>query len=310
MLRPSSLAAAVLLALAPALPAQEVPPGAVAVVGSVAIPRGRLEEEVARGLFARDAAGALAYLVELETLRQGLVLVGRDPEKVSEAELAEARKRLEARGLGAERLAKMSRVELALGVCFEGWLELQLDEATLRRAWAEERVKLVGKARARALLVEKKRDAGPGEALARARALLTELGGKDPGDEGFAQLCRQRSDDPAAATTGGDLDWFGPGGQTALGERLPPALVRACFARGTPGLLPDPIVAGDAVWLVRVTAFHLPPEGAFEEHREEARVLASVQVQRRAMEEWKARFPVRYAPDAPRHSTRDDAPGD
>lgn len=285
----------------------ELPPDAVAVVGSVTITRARLGEELERGL-VRSPGAALGHLVRLELLRQGLTAAGWDPEQVSDAEVEAARALVEKRGLPSEQVAKISRLELAIGHCLERWIDTQLDPAALKRAWEEHRLQLVGQVRAAVVVLRQRREAPPGEALGRARKLLSEIGGQDPGPEGFAQLARQRSDDPAAAVTGGDVDWFAPSGQTALGERLPPSLVRACFARGEPGLVAEPVVAGDEVYLARVTAVHLPAGSTFEGHEDEARMMATVEAQRRALREWRARFPIRYAKDAPRGD--DGFPGD
>lgn len=279
--------------------AQELPPDAVARVGSVSITRGALQAELARGRL-RSPAAVLARLVHVELLRQGLTAAGWDPSKVTDEQVAAARETIVRRGLPREQVDDYSRLELAIGHCLEGWMDTQLDEATLRRAWDEQRLQVVGRLRAAVVLLHQRRDAPAGEALTRARKLLGELGGKDPGAEGFAQLAAQRSDDPAAAVTGGDVDWFNAGGQSALGERLPPGLVRACYGRGEPGLIAEPIVSGDDVYLARVTAVHLPGDSDFAAHRDEARLLATGEIQRRAIGEWRARFPVRYAADAPR----------
>lgn len=302
MIRPAALALAALAlgaGLAPRASAQEpLPPDALATVGSVVITRAQLEAEVARGLLSGPEE-ALELLVRTEVMRQGLVSVGFDPAQVPAAEVEAARRKLIELGRPEAEVRKLTPLELGLGIAFERWTESQLSEQVLRRRWDEERLKLMGRLRARVIVLRPGKGKEAAEALGRARELLRDLG-PDPSEATFTEIARLRSDDPAAATTGGDVDWFRGDGRTALGELLPQAVVRSCFARGKPGLLAEPIIARDEVWLVRVSAVHIPTAVRFEDHADDVRMMVEDEVRRGAFDEWRLKFPVRWASDAPR----------
>lgn len=279
-----------------------LPPGVVATIGSVSITQAQLEAEVKRGLLP-GPEDTLELLVRTEVMRQGLVSVGFDPAKVPPAEVEETRRRLIAAGRPESEVQKLTALELGLGISFERWTASQLSEEVLKRRWDEERLEIMGRIRARVVIVSPGRGKEVEEAVGRARAILRDLG-PDPSEVTFAELARMRSDDPGAATTGGDVDWFRIDGRTALGEQLPPQVARACFQRGKPGLIAEPILTRNEVWLVRVSAVHFPASARFEEHEDEVRMLAEDDLRRRIFEEWRLKFPVRWAPDAPRRARR------
>jgi hypothetical protein len=232
------------------------------------------------------------------------VAAGQDPAALTEADVAkgleDAQATLRKAGVPEERIAELAKWkdQLRVPVAFQRHVDALVAaseksgelEAQLPRL----RLEVAGEVRARVLVCAAGATGGAPAALDRARKLLAKLGDA-PDDAAFAALARQESDDPLHALTGGDLDWFAP-----RAGRLHPAIVEACCAKATPGLVPEPVVTPRAVLLVYVTETRLPADATPESLK--PRLLDAARGRRASelLQGWLKDTPVVYAKDAPR----------
>ncbi len=271
-------------------------------VDGVAVLRTAVAVEVRRGA---PLAHAVERQVLLTLMKVNLEREGVRPDALSrealDAALEDARRGLRAAGRDlADVLSRLALTEaefaetLRIPAAFRGHVRAGIDEAALRALYEEEALRLSGQVRARHVLVS----IGPqrDEAAARARAeeLLTGLGA-EPTEEAFAALAAH-SDDPMAALTGGDLDWFRYGPSRSV----PSPVMDAAFARGRAGLVPEPVRSSQGFHLVWVTGARRPASATVEALRPRREGLREQRRSAELLAAWRERSRVEYAPDAPR----------
>ena len=276
---------------------------AYARVDGVAILRTAVDAEAARGA---PKAQVLQRFLTIEVLRGGLRRAGRDPASVGAAELdaavLEAKTALESGGKDLDEVLKLSgqslaefREDLRVPLAFRALIRAGIKDEDVRAAYEAKKYLLDGEARLSHILVAVKEGRSRTQARALAQGLLRELG-EGSTLEAFARLATERSDEPMASLTGGDLDWM------KAGERrrdVEPGLLAQALARGQRGLLPQPVDGRRGVHLVYVSELRLTKSAGFPQHAERVRAeLEREQAQRRLVD-WREAAKVEYAPDAP-----------
>lgn len=277
-------------------PGQEVPAEAYATVDGAPVLRAEVDRDVARGM---EPDAALRAHVTQRVIAMRLRREGHDPADVSDAALEEAagelRDRLRAQFGPDAPVDSVDPEDLRVPVAFRAFVRSRLTDEALQRYFQARRLLFAGEVRARHIAL---RGEDASALRARAEALIEEL--KDQPDAAFAARAREVSDDPLGPVTGGDLDWFGPDGRTPLGMQLPRALVRPCFERGEPGVLPEPVETSYGVHVVRVTRVRVPEGATLAAHRDEVAAAAAMAFRREVVEEWRRQARIQYADDAPR----------
>ena len=284
---------------------------AYARVDGVAILRTAVDAEAERGA---PKAQVLQRLLTMQVMRAGLARAGRDPSAVDAAELdeavAETEAALKASGKDLDEVLKLSgqsraefRADLRLPLAFRGWIRAQIGEDAVRREYEANKFLLGGEARISHILIAVKAGRSRVQARAAAQALLRELGAEAQA-EAFARLASERSDEPMASLTGGDLDWM------KSDERrrdVDPGLLPAGLARGKTGLVTQPVEGRQGVHLVFVNELRLAKGASFEQHAERVRASLERAAAQRTLLDWHEAAKIEYAPDAPRLERR--APG-
>lgn len=286
-----------------------VPADAWALVGSGTVTRAEVERRRRLLGALSGEAGLPAKLVVEGVISERVVTErldreGSGPASVGPAELdaaraelfkmlggasGEAAKRVKDQGLEGE-LDFLVRVSAAL----KKRVERDATDAALRGEFEKRKLLLAdGQVRARDVVVAFKGD----EAAASARAQLALSAIKADGSNA-EEIARRTSDDPMAALTGGDTDFFGP--NPAEWRAVRPEVIRACFELGKPGPVAQPVKARDGFHVLYVTEVRVLGDASYEKHADTVRNLFLAEHGQELVKTWRDEAKVVLAPDAPK----------